>query len=146
MATAPTEYIRYVTWWGGGVTVHHLLIEGNVVEASIGGRQGPRATHWVDGLCCTVSQTHVVPTAPFGWRIILYSVQTHVLTAQGKTAQTMGLVSRCPLLHLDWWSNHKAWTMKMAQNHLMRPWLHDRIILYLMFACPHHIKETRASM
>ena len=63
----------------------------------------------------TVLQTHIVAWLPYLVDGLYFTLsQTHVLTAQGKTAQTMGLVSRCPPLHLDWWCNHKAWKIQMS--------------------------------
>ena len=146
MATAPTEY---VTWWTD--RVHLLLIEGNVFDASISGRhRGARQPIWLTDYAPLCLRHMYLLTAPFVWRIILYFStvlkthivawlpylvdglyftlsQTHVLTAQGKTAQTMGLVLRFPLLHLDWWSNHKAWKIQMTGIYL---------ITTLMKVCP----------
>ena len=104
-------------WWTD--RVHLLLIEGNVFDPSISGRhRGARQPIWLTDYAPLCLRHMYVLTAPFVWRIILYFStvlqthivawlpylvdglyftlsQTHVLTAQGKTAQTMGLVSKC---------------------------------------------------
>ena len=125
--------IGYTFYWSKAMCLMHQY------QADTGGARQPI---WLTDYAPLCLRHMYVLTAPFVWRIILYFStvlqthivawlpylvdglyftlsQTHVLTAQGKTAQTMGLVSRCPPLHLDWWCNHKAWKIQMDGIYLI---------------------------
>ena len=135
--------IGYTFYWSKAMCLMHQY------QADTGGEGNPFGWRLTDYAPLCLRHMYLL-TAPFVWRIILYFStvlqthivawlpylvdglyftlsQTHVLTAQGKTAQTMGLVLRCPLLHLDWWCNHKAWKIQMTGIYL---------ITTLMKVCP----------